>query len=201
MSGIIVELKNNNETAVKKHKEQGIFAEIRTYIETEEQTFCNLLIELVTGITEEIKKREGKISRSKLRDKALEFVDNGSFEPMIAIAIISALADKYEVSLSREEIIKRAYDFNMKFPIGTGFYRWIVATIIHNEIDMTSKKSKKKRWNWLWDYNVCFALNDKLNGRNVILVTSDGEMKKIAQEYGFEQRVLTLDEYYKFLKS
>lgn len=86
------------------------------------------------------------------------------------------------------------------FPLSVAFYQWICRKIVMDKIDLRSKKSRETRWNWRWDYEVSFLMNDhQLNGRIVLLVTSDKDMTRILHKYWYGVRVLTLESYLAFL--
>lgn len=86
------------------------------------------------------------------------------------------------------------------FPLSVGFYQWICHRVVADNIDLKNKRSRQTRWNWRWDYEVSFLMNDHLlNGRIVLLVTSDKEVTKMLQKYGYGGRVMNLDKYLGFL--
>jgi hypothetical protein len=66
---------------------------------------------------------------------------------------------------------------------------------------MQSRTSKVKRWNWHWDYHVSFLVNGHtLANKEVILVTSDGDIIEMLKELGYENKVFTITEYLNYLK-
>ncbi|WP_298148528.1 hypothetical protein [Flavobacterium sp.] len=103
--------------------------------------------------------------------------------------------------MDTEELNNRAYYLKTQLPLSVGFFQSILATVIEDNIDMTSKKSKAKRWNWLWDYQVSFLVSQNtINEGNIILVTSDAELVKILREYNLGEKVMDVKEYLSFLK-
>jgi len=66
---------------------------------------------------------------------------------------------------------------------------------------MQSKTSKEKRWNWQWDYQVSFLISPHtIDDREVILVTSDGDIIEMLRDFGYQNKVLTITEYLDYLK-
>ncbi len=90
---------------------------------------------------------------------------------------------------------------HLEFPLSVGFYKWICSKIVSDNIDMQSKTSKEKRWNWQWDYQVSFLISPHtLDNREVILVTSDGDIIEMLRDFGYQNKVLTITEYLEYLK-
>ncbi|MNR32048.1 hypothetical protein D3C85_1496040 [compost metagenome] len=87
-------------------------------------------------------------------------------------------------------------------PLTIGFFKWITTEIVSKNIDMKSKNSRDKRWNWLWDYQLtCLISENKIDGGDVILVTSDSEIQKIISAYNFNNKVMDINEYLSFLQT
>lgn len=187
--------------ALTHHKSVNTFENTKKFIAKEEENFANQIIELINGARNEILKQHPKITKKQLRLKLLDFIENGSFEPFMALAIMVAVANKINIQLSQDEIIKRAYSMHLNFPLSVGFYKWICSKIVSDNIDMMSKTSKEKRWNWQWDYQISFAVsNSTIDNREVILITSDKDVIEMLKEHGFQNKVLTITEYLNFLK-
>ncbi len=201
LGGVINDIKKNPTESIKVHKERNTFEDIKKYVDNEEVMFSNQITILLQEIKNEFLIKHPNIANKHLRAKQLEYIENGSFEPLMALAIIFSIASKYQLNLPQEESIKRAFSLNMEFPMSVGFFRWIAYKIVDDNIDMFSKTSKQKRWNWVWDYHVSFALNNStINNREVIVVTSDGDLTEMIKDFGYENNVFTLEEYLVFLK-
>ena len=120
----------------------------------------------------------------------------------MALAIIDTVSHSLGLQLSKTKLLDMAKSMRKEFPVSTRFYRWISHEIVYKNIDMQSKTSKAKRWNWLWDYHVSFVITQyQLDERDVILVTSDNDIKQIIINCDLNNRVLTLSQYLCFLNS
>lgn len=201
LGGVLNDIKKDPENSIKHHTERNTFEDIKNYVNNEEVIFSNQITTLLEEIKSEFIKKHPNIANKQLRAKLLDYIENGSFEPLMALGLIFSIASKYQLNLPQEEGIKRAFSLNIEFPLSVGFFRWIAYKIVDDNIDMNSKTSKEKRWNWVWDYHVSFALNNStINDREVIVVTSDKDLTEIIKDFGYENKVLTLEEYLKFLK-
>ena len=200
LGGVINDFKIDYQQALSHHKTKT-FEDVKNYIDREETAFSTQIVDLIDGAKQEILNKHPKIAPKQLRTKLLDYIDNGPFEPFIAIAIIYAVTANLQLTLPQNEGIKRALNLNFEFPLSVGFYRWISYKIVDDNIDMQSKSSKQKRWNWMWDYHVSFAMtNSTLDNRDVILVTSDGDMTEMLQDFGYGGQVFTLDKYLEFFE-
>lgn len=201
MAGVVDDLRQELEKSLKFHNEKGTFRDIRDYIQREESNFSTQIVDLIKGAEDEILKKHPKIEKRDLRLKLLDYIQNGPFEPYVALAMMIAVSITLNIQLPQEETIKRAFAMNLEFPLSVGFYSWICHKIVHDGIDMTSKASKEKRWNWLWDYQVSFLISPHtIDNREIILVTSDGDIIEMLKTFGYENRVMTITEYQAFLK-
>lgn len=94
----------------------------------------------------------------------------------------------------------KGYYLTQDFPFCVRFYQWVCHRIVEGKIDMHAKNSREKRWNWRWDYEVSFLINDNpISGRQLLLVTADRDIIRMLQEYGYERRVMDLPTYLAFL--
>ncbi|MEI7676917.1 MAG: hypothetical protein WCJ03_09070 [Bacteroidales bacterium] len=201
LGDVIFDFKLDHDKALVNHKKKT-FPDIKNYIDNEETIFSTQIIDLIEGVKQEIINKYPKIARKQLRAKLLDYIENGPFEPLIALAIIYAVAATLQLQLPQNEGLNKAFSLNTKFPLSVGFFRWISYKIVDGNIDMQSKTSKQKRWNWHWDYHVSFTIsNSTLDDREVILVTSDGDMTEMLKDFGYPNRVFTLAEYLDFLKN
>ncbi|MBD1207890.1 MAG: hypothetical protein H9535_05655 [Ignavibacteria bacterium] len=202
LMGIAEDLSRDLQTALKHHQEKGTFNTIRTYIDNEEQVFSTTITDFIEGVKQKVVSEHPRIADRDLRTKLLAYIQTKEFESIIAKGIIVATAQKLNQGLPEQEIDKRALKMMEEFPLSAGFHQWICHKIVHDTIDMQSSTSRKKRWNWLWDYQVAFLVNKHtLDGREVILVTSDGDLIKMLKDCGYNNKVLTITQYIDFVKS
>ena len=200
IGGVVNDLKIDYEKAIPFHKSKGTFKDIMDYLTLEEQKFSSEIMYPIEGAKQEILKQHPKIAPKDLRDKLLDFIDK-KFEPFHAIAIIYAVSIVLEKRLTEKELFEKALAMNLEFPLSVGFYRWVSYKIVADTIDMQSKASKEKRWNWIWDYQVSFLMSENtLDNREVIIVTSDNDVTKMLNDFGYNNKVLTIYEYLEYLK-
>lgn len=200
MAGIIGDFKIDYLKAVEGHQLQETFTKYKDYVDGEEPRWISEVESFVELSRRETLKSNPSMSGKDLRDKMLEFIDSGLFVPRISMAIIFSLARSLQIRMTGEEHATKGWILPQMFPMSVAFYQWICRKIVMDNIDLRTKKSRGTRWNWRWDYEVSFLMNDHLlNGRIVLLVTSDKDMTKILQKYGYGVRVLTLENYLGFL--
>lgn len=200
MGGVIADFKVDYTRAETHHTTTSTFQKIKDYLEREEKDFATNITDLIDGARQEILRKHPKIPHKQLRIKLLDYIANGPFEPFVALAIIYAVAQTLQIPLPQNEGIKRAMSLADNFPLSVGFYTWICYKIVADTIDMQSQASKEKRWNWRWDYEVSFLISDHtIDQREVILVTKDGDITTMLEDFGFTNRVMTLPEYLIFL--
>lgn len=200
IGGLVNDFKADFEKAIEHHKSKGTFVDINNWISKEEIDFSTSIVLPIDGAKEEILKLHPTISQQHLREKLLEFI-NTKFEPFHAMAIIYAVAITLQIQLTEDELRHKAFAMNLEFPLSVGFYRWISYKIVHDTIDMQSKKSKIKRWNWRWDYEVSFLISEHtLDNREVILVTADTDITDILNDFGYKNKVLNISQYLDYLK-
>jgi len=200
MAGVIGDFKIDYVKAVEGHQLKETFTKFREYIDGEEPRWIREVESFVELSRREALKFDPSIIGKDLRDKMLEFIDSGLFVPRISMAIIFSLAKSLQIRMTGEEHATKGWILPQMFPLSVAFYQWICRRIVIDNIDLRNKKSRQTRWNWRWDYEVSFLMNDHiLNGRIVLLVTADKDMTKMLQKYGYGERVMDLDKYLKFL--
>lgn len=199
--GVANDLRIDLDKALKTHTEKDTFNQVKAFIEREENQFARQITDLIEGARQEIIRKHPKIANKQLRAKLLDYIENGPFEPFVALAIIYAVAANLQLQLPQDEGVKRAFTMHLEFPLSVGFFKWISHKIVFDNIDMQSKTSKEKRWNWHWDYQVSFLVNGHtLANKEVILVTSDGDVIDMLKDFGYENKVFTITDYLNYLK-
>jgi len=200
LGGVIADFKDDYSKAELHHQSANTFQDIKNYIDKEEADFSTNITDLIDGARQEILNKHPRIAPKQLRTKLLDYIDNGPFEPFVAMAIVFAVAQTLQIQLPQQDGIKKAFSLNVNFPLSVGFYTWISHKIVADNIDMQSKASKEKRWHWRWDYEVSFLISEHtIDQRETILVTADGDITEMLQEFGYTSRVMTLPEYLSFL--
>lgn len=202
MAGVIGDFKIDYLKAVEGHLLKETFTKLKDYIDGEEPRWIREVESFVGLARHEALKSNPSINGKDLRDKMLEFIDSGLFVPRISMAIIFSLAKSLQIRMSGEEHATKGWILPQMFPLSVAFYQWICRRIVMDNIDLQNKRSQQTRWNWRWDYEVSFLMNDHLlNGRIVLLVTSDKDMTRMLQKYGYGGRVMNLEKYLEFLDS
>lgn len=200
IGGVMNDLRIDYTKSISHHKSKGTFEDIMKYLTFEETKFSTDIMLPIDGAKQEIIKKHPRIAPKQLREKLLDFIDK-KFEPYHAMAIIYAVSLTLQKKLTEKELIEKAFAMNIEFPLSVGFYRWISYKIVFDNIDMQSKTSKEKRWNWLWDYQISFVMSSHtLDKRELILVTADGEITQMLRDFGYQNKVLTLKQYLDYLK-
>lgn len=200
MAGVIGDFKIDYLKAVEGHLLKETFTKLKDYIDGEEPRWIREVESFIELARHEALKSNPSINGKDLRDKMLEFIDSGLFVPRISMAIIFSLAKSLQIKMSGIEPATKGWILPQMFPLSVAFYQWICRKIVMDNIDLRNKKSRETRWNWRWDYEVSFLMNDHLlNGRIVLLVTSDKDMTKMLKKYGYGGRVMDLNKYIEFL--
>lgn len=200
MGGVIGDFKIDYLKAVEGHNLKETFTKLRVYIDNEESRWIREVESFVELARHEALKLGPPINAKDIGDKMLKFIDSGLFVPRISMAIIFSLARSLQIKMTGHEHATKGWILPQMFPLSVAFYQWICRKIVMDKIDLRTKKSRATRWNWRWDYEVSFLMNDHLlNGRIVIVVTSDKDMTRMLQKYGYGARVLNLESYLGFL--
>lgn len=202
MSGVIADFKEDYLKAIEGHQLNGTFTKIKDYVDGEESRWISEIERCVQVVRQEVLKLHPSIIPKHLRIKVLEYIDNGRFVPRISMAIIYSIAQSLQIKMTEFEHVHKGYILPRTFPISVGFYQWICRRVVDENIDLRNQKSRQTRWNWRWDYEVSFLINDHLlNGRLVLLVTSDKDMTKMLERFGYSARVMNLDKYLGLLEN
>jgi len=200
MAGTIIDFRDDYQQAIAHHESVNTFENIKKYLDVKEEEFCTQIENLVDGAVSIIKQENPKADKKAFRTKTLELLRSSAFLNMMSMAVVKAIYINAGEDISEEELSKRGEFFRNTFPLAAGFYQWITIEVFDKNIDLRSKTSIQKRWNWQWDYHVSYAVsNSQINGRDIIIVTSDDDLTKIIHSVGFVGRVMTLEEYQIFL--
>lgn len=202
LAGTIQDFRDDTALAIKHHTNVNTFENIKNYIDLKEEEFSKQIEQLVEGAKNQTLHDFPGIDKKNLRIKTLNLIKSDKFLEMMSMALVKAIFDNLSEVISTDELSKKGEFLRNAFPLSAGFYQWITYTVVEKDIDLRSKASKQKRWNWLWDYNVSYAVsNSTVNQREVLFVTSDKDLRSVLKDFGFDNKVMTLEEYIIFLRT
>jgi hypothetical protein len=200
MAGVIGDFKYDYAKAAEYHGTGSTCRELKNYIDDEEPRWVSEINYLIEAARQAVLKEYPEISDKQLHKNLLEYIDSGLFVPRVSMAIIFGVANSLGIQMNEKEHPFKGYFLPQVFPFSVRFYQWVCHRIVEGNIDMQAKRSREKRWNWRWDYEVSFLINDNpISDRQLLLVTSDRDMIRMLQEYGYEKRVMDLTAYLAFL--
>jgi len=165
-----------------------------------EQSFSNSLIGLIKAANFGMEQIHPKMDSKSRKRKLIEFFKSDSYAQNLSVKSLKIVAEILGIKLDDQEFQNRGYFLRKELPISSAFFQWILCEIIQKDIDMNTKKSKTKRWNWLWDYQISFLISENtINEGKMILVTSDKEMIQILSENGLKNNVMKIEQYLELL--
>lgn len=202
LGGLLSSFGKNSQNAITNYKERGTFSYAKEYLQTGEFNFIENITALLENAKILMQERYPASTKKQQRDKLLQYLKSEEFGEQFAIAQVLTIGQVVNIQLPMAEIIARAKFLNKTFPVSAGFFKFICHRIADRSIDLQSKLSRQKRWNWIWDYQVSFVCaNQKIDGRDVILVTADDEMTEMLEELGFGGKIYNFKSYKEFLLS
>lgn len=173
---------------------------IKLTLSKHEQDFSNSLTGLIKAANYGMEQIHPKMDKKSRKRKLIEYFKSNSYSQHLSVQSLKIVSEILGIELDNQEFQNRAHFLRKELPISSAFFQWILCEIIQKDIDMTSKNSKAKRWNWLWDYQISFLISQNtINEGKMILVTSDKEMIEILNENGLENNVMEIDQYLEFL--
>lgn len=181
------------------HLMRATFSDIKNFLDNKEKEFSSIIQNSIKIKTQEIRKQNPSISKAATEKKLIEYYGNVDTSLNFAKDIINYLSAEKGITISEKKQTELALACKDFFPIAVGFLPFICKIIVENKIDMNSKKSKHKRWNWIWDYNLAFGLSSTIKEKNILLITSDADLTAIVDHFGFSDRILTIEQYQKRL--
>ncbi|NCC61051.1 MAG: hypothetical protein EOM12_08930 [Verrucomicrobiae bacterium] len=196
VGGVICDIKNNYEDAIKTHKSKGTFSTIKKDLISERNKFLDKIKFLLNYIKEGIKKNSNE-NENDIKRKTLNYINSDNFKESISLGIISSIQNNQK---KENEIYKKAKILREKFLLSVEFFRYILYKIIKNNIDLNSNRTIEERANWIWDYNISFHISDEtIDDRKIIIITSDKDMIDIFKNNSFGDRIMNLEEYRRFI--
>jgi len=177
-----------------------IYEFVKNNLQKHELGFATTLSELLSAANLAMKKIYPNLNSKTRRKKLIDHFKADSYAQHLALQTLKIISENLEIKLSDEELRNRAYFLRTELPISSGFFQWILCKMIEDNIDIFSKISKTKRWNWLWDYQISYVIsNNTINKGKMLIITSDKEMIEVLKLNNLENKVMTISEYLKFL--
>jgi hypothetical protein len=196
VGGVIVDFKNDPTGAVAGHNDRNTFEVVKSWLQLSEHEFAMQIDQLVNEEKGKVMKDDPNLEPSELRTKTLERVKSRSIEDEIASSILKDAAIRLKKPWPEEEIKGMGDSLIQHIPLAVGFLKWVLYTVVDKDIDMFSKTSQKKRWNWIWDYQVTFLISDlSVNRKMSFVVTADKGIHEVLVDHGYGDRVMKLPEY------
>lgn len=197
---VATNLRINREESLRLYNEKNTFSELKDFIDNTERQFADTIVNLIKFAEAEVIKEKPNLTTAQLRKQVLKFIANGGLRPVVGGKIILSVMEQLQLNLFFMEFVNKAKALERELPLTIGFMDWVCYKVVEGNIDMQSNQSKKKRWNWYWDFQVAFLINEHpIDERETILVTSDGDLIQILKDYGYGNKVLTITEYLKYL--
>lgn len=177
-----------------------VYEFVKNNLQKHEFGFATTLSELLSAANQAVEKIYPNLNSKTRRKKLIEHFKADSYAQRLALQTLNIISDNLEINLSDEELQNRAYFLRTQLPVSSGFFQWILCKMIEDNIDIFSKSSKTKRWNWLWDYQISYVIsNSTINEVKMLIITSDKEMIEVLKLNNLEKNVMTISEYLKFL--
>jgi hypothetical protein len=200
LTGVLQDIYKLREKGIKHHKSS--FKDIARDIKTKEKDFADRITFLVAELSKMILMQNPDKDEKTIRCLTIDAFQGVEFRIVMAKALLSIYSSTVAIILSDEKLLEGAKILNEKFPITAGFYTWVCHEVYNKSLDLYSKKSRNKRWNWLWDAEISCAISEStINGRETLLVTGDKPMTEVLTKYGYQNRVMTLEKYLAFLEN
>jgi hypothetical protein len=198
--GVLQDIYKLREKGIKYHKSS--LKEIAKDIQTKEKAFADKMTFLVAELEKIILLQNPGRDKETIKHITTEALKGEEFRIVMAKALLSIYGSTVGITLSDEKLLEGAKILNEKLPITAGFHIWVCHEVYSKSLDLYSKKSRNKRWNWLWDAEISCAISEStINGRETWLVTGDKPMTEVLIKYGYQNRVMTLEKYLAFLEN
>lgn len=190
----------NSENTIIHCKKHNTFSSAKEFLNNGELNFIDNIIGLINIAEIVINEKYPNATKKQQRKKLLLYLKSDEFGSNFANAIVIMISKVLQSQLSNEELLGRAKFLNKEFPVSVGFFKFVCHKVVNQNIDLKTKLSRQKRWNWIWDYHVSFLCSDqKIDGRDVILVTSDIDMKEMLKELNLSNKIFDFESYKEYL--
>lgn len=142
----------------------------------------------------EMEKSMIEISKAT-NDGKQHLFNNNTIENLAATLIINDCASALNISLDNNQLKEKISLLKKTFPVSIKLLIKLIEKFKAQNFVISNPK--KKRWNFIWDFKLSFAIGDyhNIDGIDIFFITGDKEIKAAADEAGCGNRVLSLDEY------
>ena len=180
---------------------ESFYRWIKSTLKRQEREFANSLTGWVKAAkfgSEQIYPNMDVKSRKR---KIIEYFRSDEYAQKLSVNSVKIVGEKLGIELDEEEYQKRGYFLKSTLPVASSFFQWVIGEVIERNIDLDSKKSRSKRWNWIWDYQIAFLISEStISDGETLLVTSDKEIIEILSRSGLDTKVMKIEEYLDFFK-
>ncbi len=170
----------------------------RKHVDAEERRFVTHFKTTAEPIlrSAEARNRSGE-DIARLRNQVEEFLSGDTAINELARAQVLETARTLDIILTEAEIEDRTDALSAACKTSLELIKEIGRKVILTEI----KIEKPERRNWVWDYDVAFSINkaDLVDAGAAVLVTGDRDIHLAAERAGEANRVMTLDQYERWL--
>jgi len=197
-SKLIESFKSFENKSPKISKE--VYEFVKDNLQKHELGFATSLAGLISAANFGMEKIYPNLDSKTRRKKLLDYFKDDSYAQHLSLQTLKIISKNLEIQLPEAELQKRAYFLRTQLPLSSGFFQWILCKVIQDNIDIFSKNSRAKRWNWLWDYQISYVISKStINEGKMLIITSDKEMIEILKINQLQENVMTISEYLKFL--
>jgi hypothetical protein len=138
----------------------------------------------------------GGSDKEVLRRVRAYFASPAFFEAWSGYIVVSNAAE-VGIALTRDEIRAKAEVVRNLFPVPFRLMSTLLQKLATPQPpDLANPK--RKRWNFIWDSMISFSIGPgTIDDAPVYMVTGDGDIIEAAKASGFQNQMLTLDDYLK----
>lgn len=212
----VIDCKGN----IDNHQKSGTFNNIKDFIKDQEKEFADAVFNTIEFYRNIVKKEIVKSVRSKnfgktedeiqelikkrateneIRKRTIQKINNNNFLENRSEELVQDISLQLDIQIGQRDCKDKAKDLREHLPLSVRFFQWICQYVVTNKTDIYSHKSQHNKWNWVWDMQVSFCSGAAIDKRKLLIVTDDGDIKEVVNQYGGTTQVMNLDEYKSFV--
>lgn len=184
--------KDSSDTAVDGYRRY--FMEMRAYVDMIEMQFIADINQHIVNEIQQLKE-SGNADDAKQRQKQMS-KELKTTTPLdyFALAQVVKAADIAGANLDQYDIFDLTEAVKKIFPAPLYLYRNIISKLIDPKFKLQSKK--KKRWNWIWDLQILFAISSAtMAAKKTLLISGDKDVTRAAKDSDLAGMIVKLPDY------